>query len=82
MKYFILLATFALITKIVSFPISIKTISEEAYYFNTVMQLINPNYPLKNEVKKMPLSGIFLPQGPEETTYLDTFCEVILVFID
>ena len=52
MNYFILLATFALITKIVSFPISIKTISEEAYYFNTVMQLINPNYPLKNEVKK------------------------------
>ena len=46
------------------------------------MQLINPNYPLKNEVKKMPLSGIFLSHGPEETTYLDTFFEVILVFID
>ena len=47
MKYFILLSTVAMITDIVS----LETIAKEMNFFNTIMQLINPNYSWKNGVK-------------------------------
>ena len=57
-----------MINEIVLFPIFIAIIAMEINSFNTIMQLINPNYPWKNDVKqtkinqeKLSQSSIFFP---------------------
>ena len=52
----ILFETVALINKIVSFSFPIATFDKETNFFNKIMQLINPNYHWKNQVKQIKIN--------------------------